>query len=399
MKSNRPFQLIIPCILSTVASFADSSVQQPEMKDQPTAFQDISFDAALKQAGAAHKIVFVDFYTTWCGPCKMLDETTWKDPSVIALLRDKTIAVRIDAEKEAAISGRYGVQAYPTLAMIRPDGTLIDSLVGYRDAPTFTAQFDAAMAGKTEISEARDAVASAGADPEQLAKARYSLGKALANKGENAEALTEFLWCFDTGMRQAPSYSGVRVSFLLSDIAKLGASYPPALDALRARRDADQPRVSEDRKAANEFGAINHCLGQDADTLATFEKLPADSVARKALGHWIFDLLLEAKQYNDAASAVPAARYKLQFDTMRSVKVPNDMMRGFIVESAAKELEALAGAGKLDDARDLLKSLLEYDQSDATVAVVRSHLERAGHADLLLNPPIPPTAASVAAHS
>jgi TonB family protein len=362
----------------------------------PTPFRTVSsFAEALKLADQEHKIVFVDFFTTWCEPCKRLDKDTWQDPSVIALLKDKSIALKVDAEKNVEMAKHYNVNAYPTLALIRSDGTLIDSLVGYRDAPTFNGEFTDALAGRTKFSQAKEAVENAGSDLEKQAKARYDLGRELSQRGENAEALTEFLWCFDVGMKQAPSYGGVRVSFLLSDIAELGAHYPPALDALRTRRDNDRARLSDDRSAAVEFGGINHYLGEDNATLEAFGKLPADSSARAALGHWVFDALLEARRYDDAAAASPPARFRAQFDMMRDTKTPNDSMRGYLVNSAAKELEALAGAGKLDDARDLLKALLEYDHSDATTSMVQDHLKRAGHAELMPSPSSAPTPPSV----
>lgn len=352
----------------------------------PTPFRAVSsFGEALKLADQEHKIVFVDFYTTWCEPCKRLDKDTWEDPSVIALLKGKSIALEVDAEKNVEMAKHYNVNAYPTLALIRPDGTLIDSLVGYRDAPTFKGEFSDALAGRTRFAQAREAVERAGADLEKQAKARYDLGRELSQRGENAAALTEYLWCFDVGMKQAPAFAGVRVSFLLSDIANLGGHYPPALDALRTRREDDRATLSADRIAAMEFGGINHYLGEDNVTLEAFEKLPADSSARDALGHWVFDRLLEAKRYSEAVAASPASRFRAQFDMMRAAKTPNDSMRGYVVESAAKELEALAGAGKLDETRELQKALLEYDHSDMTTSLVRDHLERAGHADLMPN--------------
>jgi TonB family protein len=350
-----------------------------------------SFDEALKLAALEHKIVFVDFFTTWCEPCKLLDKDTWQNPSVIAMLKEKSVALKVDAEKNAVLASRYSVNAYPTLALIRPDGTLIDSLVGYRDAPTFTNEFTALMLGKTKLEETKEAVGNAGPDLEKQAQARYDLGRELARKGENAAALAEFLWCFDVGMKQAPSFGGVRVSFLLNDIASLGANYQAALDALRARRDADRTKLSDERGIAAEFGGINHYLGEDTVTLEAFEKLPPGSSAREGLGHWVFDALLNAKRYDEAAAVYPAAKFRAQFDGMRAAKVPNDSIREYLVNSAANELEVLAGAGKLDDARDLLKSLLEYDHSDATVAAVQEHLKRAGQADLYSSPALSPT--------
>jgi len=47
--------------------------------------------------------------------------------------------------------------------------------------------------------------------------ARMQFGVALAQKGKDAEALTEFLWCFDHGLEAGPAFTGVRLSFLLMD--------------------------------------------------------------------------------------------------------------------------------------------------------------------------------------
>ena len=71
-------------------------------------FSNLSFEAASKQAAQTGKIVLVDFYTTWCGPCKLLDKTTWTDAVVIQLLEQKTVALRIDAEKEACTTKKRG---------------------------------------------------------------------------------------------------------------------------------------------------------------------------------------------------------------------------------------------------------------------------------------------------
>src|SRR5580693_5216657 len=70
-------------------------------------FSDLTFEAARKEASRSERIVLVDFYTTWCGPCKMLDKNTWTDAKVIQLLEQKTVALRLDAEKETDLAKRY----------------------------------------------------------------------------------------------------------------------------------------------------------------------------------------------------------------------------------------------------------------------------------------------------
>src|SRR4051795_975781 len=86
-----------------------------------------------------------DFYTDWCAPCKKLDETTWKDQGVRTWLSEAAICLKVDAEKDEALAEQYRVNAYPTLLLLRPDGTEIDRLVGYRDAQTFLADARAAL--------------------------------------------------------------------------------------------------------------------------------------------------------------------------------------------------------------------------------------------------------------
>jgi len=341
-----------------------------------------SFNAALKQAGDEHKIILIDFFTTWCEPCKQLDHETWADPAVIALLREKALSIKIDAEKNVELARHYGVTAYPTIALIRPDGTRLEALIGFRDAATFSGEFTAALAGHTKLGRAREAVAAAGADPEALVKARYALGQALAADGQSAEALTEFLWCFDEGMLPPSSYFGVRASFLLQDIASLGANYPPALDALKSRRDADRNKLLTDALAVRDFAAINHYLGDNISTLDEFDHLPEGSPARGQMGYWVFDLLLQERRYRDAAAIQPLDQYRHSSAAMRAEPVQNDSIRDYIAEADAREIEALAGAGQLKDARDLLKTLLDFDHSDTTLTAVTVHLARAGHPEL-----------------
>ncbi|MCE2461882.1 MAG: thioredoxin family protein, partial [Pseudomonadales bacterium] len=43
-------------------------------------FHDLAFDRALERAASEDKLVFVDFFTTWCVPCKEMDATTFQDP-------------------------------------------------------------------------------------------------------------------------------------------------------------------------------------------------------------------------------------------------------------------------------------------------------------------------------
>ena len=220
----------------------------------------------------------------------------------------------------------------------------------------------------------------------------YRHGQQLAKDGKYADALAEYLWCYDDGMRRDAPMSGVRDTGLLDDIAKLGKNYPPALQALRdhlANAKAWLKDHPNDYAATSDFAALNHELGDDAATLAYYDQLPVDSLARKSIGYRVFPLLLEAKQYSDALAANPYDQFMDMVDRrLRLSQRPpflqhKESMIKDLLDSGARELEALAGAGKLDDARDLIKRLLAIDPSGATRTLLRAHLERAGHPELL----------------
>jgi thiol-disulfide isomerase/thioredoxin len=357
-------------------------------------FADQSFEAASKQAAQTGKIVLVDFYTTWCGPCKMLDKTTWTDPAVIQLLDQKTVALRIDAEKETALAQRYKIQAYPSVLLIKPDGTEIDRLVGYKEPTAFIADFNAALSGVDSISRAKDRLLAAGTnDP----SARMQFGLALAQKGRDAEALTEYLWCFDHGLEASPSFVGVRVSFLLMNINNLAAHYPPARQALETRRDERQAKVaagSTDFQTFQDLVALNKTLGQEEKNLALFDQLPGGSKTRQMILPVLTDQFLEAKRYADVLQGTDGKsafndsveRFHRMLDSFGNDnpmrKQMEENFRQFTVKTGAHYFEALAGLKRNQDGKDLAGQILKFDSSEATRTLLAEAAQRAENPEL-----------------
>ena len=79
---------------------------------------------ALDQAEAQGKLVFIDFYTSWCLPCKLMDEDVFTDPAFGAFMNERFVSIKIDAEAGNGpnLAALYGVQAYPTLLFVDADG-------------------------------------------------------------------------------------------------------------------------------------------------------------------------------------------------------------------------------------------------------------------------------------
>ncbi len=80
-----------------------------------TDFRDISFDEARKAASREGKLVFMDFYTSWCGPCKRMTDQVFPQKSVGDYMNATFIPLKLDAEKGGSeLAARYKVKSYPT---------------------------------------------------------------------------------------------------------------------------------------------------------------------------------------------------------------------------------------------------------------------------------------------
>ena len=90
-------------------------------------FQSIGWDEALAASRKTNKLIFIDAYTTWCGPCKALEKYTFTDPSVGALFNASFVNVRFDMEQYPGLelAEKYKVDLYPTLLFVNGSGELI----------------------------------------------------------------------------------------------------------------------------------------------------------------------------------------------------------------------------------------------------------------------------------
>lgn len=88
-----------------------------------TNFRHISHDEAFAQAKAEGKLVFIDFYTQWCGPCKMMARDVFPQKEVGDYFNSKFVCIKLDAENKdegAPYRERYNISAYPTFVVVDP---------------------------------------------------------------------------------------------------------------------------------------------------------------------------------------------------------------------------------------------------------------------------------------
>lgn len=222
---------------------------------------------------------------------------------------------------------------------------------------------------------------------------RLDRGRQLRKQGNDAEALKEFLWCFDEGSRD-PAFAGVRVSFLLSEIADLAKTYPPARDALLSRRDSTEKAVlagNASPSTAFELATLNGALGEPSRNLEVFDQLAADSPARGALVKAAPELFLEAKRYqdilesNDPETAFLQSLSAIAFS--KSIAQTNSPIRKVQLESAiltaSRGIEALAGAGQVKRAQALADKALQTVNTPEALDQLLRHAERSGNLELV----------------
>jgi thiol:disulfide interchange protein len=129
----------------TCANKAKSTAGIEAVENETTGiqFRNISLADAKKAAKKEKKLIFIDVYAVWCGPCKMLDKNTFSDASVATYFNDKFISLKIDGDRNKQdgswkhpdgkeVMETFGITAFPTLLWIDAEGKLVKKELGYK---------------------------------------------------------------------------------------------------------------------------------------------------------------------------------------------------------------------------------------------------------------------------
>lgn len=81
--------------------------------------------AAFARASREGKPVLLSITAAWCRACHEMDRTTYADPGVAALVGERFVAVRVDADRRPDINERYNLGGWPTTAFLTAEGALI----------------------------------------------------------------------------------------------------------------------------------------------------------------------------------------------------------------------------------------------------------------------------------
>lgn len=139
---------ILPLLLCFVLSI--SLFSQKKADNKGVIFNEGTLAESLAKAKNNKKgpnMVFLDCYTTWCGPCKQMANVVFTMEHVGKFFNSNFVNIKIDMEKGEGIelAKKYNVRAYPTFLILDPDGNEINRVVGGGDADGFIERVKKAM--------------------------------------------------------------------------------------------------------------------------------------------------------------------------------------------------------------------------------------------------------------
>ena len=108
------------------------------------------WDAGLFDDKATNdRLVILDLEAVWCHWCHVMEETTYRDPKVVGLLKSKFITVRADQDANPDLSNRYGDWGWPATIIFDSQGRELIKRRGYLDPKEMTALLEAVIADPT----------------------------------------------------------------------------------------------------------------------------------------------------------------------------------------------------------------------------------------------------------
>ncbi len=121
-------------LLLLIYLFASQNLPAQSIK-----FETGTWEEVQEKARATDRLIFLDVYTSWCKPCKWMEEKVFTDSAVADYFNHHFVNYRVDAEKSVGrlLASKYHVDRYPTMLFTEASTKEIYNIVGYMDASEF----------------------------------------------------------------------------------------------------------------------------------------------------------------------------------------------------------------------------------------------------------------------
>lgn len=160
-------------------------------QNRSISFEQGVLNESINKAKQENKLIFVDCYTSWCGPCKEMSKYVFTKDTVADFFNSRFVNMQIDMEKGEgpALGKEFHVEAYPTFLLLNSERKVVYRLVGGMPADTFLARINKGMDPANEVAVLNERYAAGDRSkallrdyiPVKINGMELSVGKKMAN--------------------------------------------------------------------------------------------------------------------------------------------------------------------------------------------------------------------------
>lgn len=218
------------------------------------------YNQARREAIEKNRPLLIDFGTDRCFWCVKLDTTTFRDPTIMVLVNEQFVPLRINAQQNPWLTDKLFIRSFPTVILASPEGKILGSIEGYVDVPRFQDHVQRALSGLN--------------NPEWMTRDYQAAAKAIAES----------------------DYS--RAMALLKGIVEDGKNRPVQVKAQQLLQDLEQQGVNRLARAKQllDKGQTPQALETVTDLLKSFPGTQAAAEAGEMLKRITHDPDVKTKQ-------------------------------------------------------------------------------------------------------
>jgi thiol-disulfide isomerase/thioredoxin len=283
-------------------------------------FTNLDLKSALARSRSEQKLLMVDATAPWCGPCRLMDRTTWLDADVVEWIRSHAIAFQLDVDAHGAAAQKLNVTAMPTVIVFR-DGDEIDRVVGFQKPEEMLAWLRALARGVTSLETKRAEIAVTPDD----ARLRFEYACMLVAVGRLAEAAAEYIEASRRERELLPTCA--------FDLWRIVRAHPPARTAIAELRDELAPATAPRLEDLRDWLLLNDLLGEAHRSLQWFDDCYGSLADKHDVAELVEDaigpLLIGAHRWRDVRAMYGARLWRMPVrDLVATWKSARRRLRG-----------------------------------------------------------------------
>lgn len=373
---------------------AAAAATKDTSKAAPPIFSDLSLADALAKNTGEHLLI-VKFTAEWCGPCKQMDRTTWRDQRVIDWVQQSGTAIQVDVDKRPDDAKSNRISAMPTTIVFK-EGKPIQRRVGFITADQMLTFLSSARNPNQGQHEAQVKPAEGDEAPKAalLMMERLRTAQALTDNGKLDEATAEYLGLWKNATPQDAYTFSARHMMVASNMQRLAFVHKPAWQSFATLRDEAEARLKGPGKSFPDLFdwiALNGVVDQHDKTFAWFDRIKGEADSGPTLyrvASMLEHLLIDKGRWADLALLWPdpLGKFKDECSNWLNVTVQGEDAhrkeirernnRKYIRTKAAEIYVSQLAAGKLDLAQQVQNDALKADDTPETrVALVKLALK------------------------